>query len=216
MINFYSSLEQDGFVVMETSESEFLLLAKELGTPIPSRKHSDLIDLLQPKQKEQAHKASLSNIYGETEFPYHTDGAYFTIPPKYICLRYLKGISKPTSTKILPILNYLKPLEKECLFREFYFVRGRHFSFYTSILEKRIDKGDFFIRFDPGCMRSRNHSTYFEDLITEKIAFKNLVEIEWYEGKTIIINNWKTLHSRPHVQAEELNYRTLQRIMINE
>ncbi|SFI13948.1 P-loop NTPase family protein [Halpernia frigidisoli] len=191
------------------NEDDFLKLACELGRPISSRINGSLIDNLIPLKKENAHKQSLSANFGTSDFPYHTDGAYFKIPPKFILLRYTNGISKPTPT-ILCNLQNINSFDKQILKHSVWKVKSKDSSFYSSILSE--DEKIF--RFDNCIMQpidmKNDNSTHLEKLISslpKKI-------INWEINKTVIIDNWKYLHTRPEVKDNEIDFRNIQRIMI--
>lgn len=191
------------------NDKELIDLAYSLGHPISSRVNSSFIDRLVPLDNSDAHKQSLSANYGTSEFPFHTDGAYFKIPPKFIILRYLKGIQNPTPT-VLCDLNQLNDEAnqklKDCIWK----VKSRNNEFLTTILSEsykcyRYDK----CIMTPANIKLRNKN-YFENLIDE-LPKKH---INWYTNKTVIIDNWTFLHSRPKVTEQEINNRTIQRIMV--
>lgn len=191
------------------NEDELLELAYNLGKPTPSRVNNPLIDNLVPLQEIDANKQSLSANYGINDFPFHTDGAYFKIPPRYIILRYLQGISSPTPTLLIN-LEQIKEVDKQNLKFSIWKVKSRSKTFLSTILS---DNNDIF-RYDQCTMRPLNERN------DNRIFFENLIGtlpktiIEWELNKTVIIDNWKNLHSRPKVKNEEINYRTIQRILI--
>lgn len=191
------------------NDEDFIKLAHELGKPIPSRINGNLIDNLTPLEKENAHKQSLSANFGTSDFPFHTDGAYFRIPPKLILLRYTNGISNPTPTMLCNLKN-LKPIDKQLLKHSIWKVKSRDSSFYSSILSE--DEKIF--RFDKCIMqpvdKNNDNSIYIENLIS---SLPKEV-INWEINKTVIIDNWNYFHTRPKVKENEINFRNLQRIMI--
>lgn len=208
-------IDSNGYFETETTDKEFLDLGMSLGNPISSRKHSSFIDILLPKEQHHAHKFSLSSVYGSGKFPFHTDGAYFHIPPKYILLRFCEGDPDGTPTLLLPFYSLLSEEEKSLLRNEIWSVKGRTFNFYVSALEKNL-RGKEWLRHDPGCMRLTTKQSILLKLIEEKQKSHLSKTINWHVGKTIVIDNWKVLHARPKVERREVNIRTLQRIMINE
>jgi len=191
------------------SEPELLELAFSLGKPIASRINSPLIDNLVPLRPDDAHKHSLSANFGISQFPFHTDGAYFIKPPRYIILRYVQGVIEPTPT-IFVNLEEIENIHKGRLKYPVWKVKSRTSTFYSSILS---DNDEIF-RYDPCVMEpmndKNNNKTYFENLI---MSLPKTV-VDWSINKTIIIDNWKNIHSRPEVKAEEINFRTIQRILI--
>lgn len=191
------------------NDEDFLKLAYEFGKPISSRINGNLIDNLIPIKTEDAHKQSLSANFGTNDFPFHTDGAYFKIPPKFILLRYTNGIPNPTPT-ILCDLKNINFTDKQILKHSVWKVKSRGSSFYSSILSE----DENFFRFDKCIMQPVNikndNSKYLENLISSLPK----VIINWEINKTVIIDNWNYLHTRPEVQENEIKFRNLQRIMI--
>lgn len=191
------------------NDEDFLKLAYELGKPISSRINGNLIDNLIPLKTEDAHKQSLSANFGTSDFPFHTDGAYFKIPPKFILLRYTNGISNPTPT-ILCNLKNINSTDKQMLKHSVWKVKSRYSSFYSSILSE----DEKFFRFDKCIMQpvdiKNDNSIHLEKLISSQPK----EVINWEINKTVIIDNWNYLHTRPEVKDNEINFRNLQRIMI--
>jgi hypothetical protein len=191
------------------SEADLLELAYSLGKPVSSRLNGPLIDNLIPLKKEDAHKQSLSAICGIEPFPFHTDGAYFEIPPRFIILRYIQGIENPSPT-IVCNLNKIQNLDKEKLKYSVWKVKSRELTFLSSILSDN----EMILRYDKCVMQPMNlqsdNSFFLEKLISEQ---PKLI-INWTQNKTVIIDNWSCLHSRPKVKDDEINFRNIQRIMI--
>lgn len=191
------------------SDKELIDLAYSLGRPISSRVNSSIIDHLVPIESSEAHQQSLSANFGIGDFPFHTDGAYFKIPPRFIIMRYLKGAQNPTPT-VLCDLNQLNSDEKENLKHWIWKVESRDNDFLSTILSE----DETFYRYDKCVMSpvlSKNQNElYFESLI----AKLHKTEINWTIDKTVIIDNWINLHSRPKVNRNEINNRTIQRIMV--
>lgn len=191
------------------SDNELIELAHSLGRPISSRVNSSLIDSLVPLNNLDAHKQSLSANFGTGNFPFHTDGAYFKIPPRFIILRYLKGILNPTPTVLCDLnqlTNEANEKLKDCIWK----VKSRNNEFLTTIL---TENGEYY-RYDkcvmtPAVSKIQNGS-YFENLIDEMPK----TQIDWTLNKAVIIDNWTFLHSRPKVTEQEINNRTIQRIMV--
>ncbi len=190
------------------NEIQLLELAHSLGQPVPSRRNGLLIDKLIPLPRDQAHPQSLSANFGVQEFPFHTDGAYFTTPPRYIVLRYADGPPNPTPTLICPICNTDNETMENL---QFHLWKVRSFEpFYASILS---EDGRFF-RFDSCIMTPISHKQNNLNQLKSLITKQAVISIDWSVNQTIIIDNWQTLHQRPAVRPDEVKYRTLQRIMI--
>ncbi|WP_436491560.1 hypothetical protein [Chitinophaga sp. ARDCPP14] len=205
-----------GFTELTTSEDEFVNIGNQLGTPMKSRRNGEVIDLLKPTTSINASQHSLSRLFGLSEFPYHTDGAYLLRPPKYILLRYKEGEEDPTPTIILPFLFFLNSDDIDYLRRECWSVFGRNWGFYSSVVNLDINTKQLFLRYDVGCMNCISKVSLIEKIIASQVSRGLCVNISWSPGKTLIINNWMVLHNRPSVKMSELDKRTLQRLMIND
>ena len=140
--NFWTTFQADNL-------DEVLNLAKSIGEILPSRKNSnDLIDTLTIKSKTDANPKSLSAIYGDKDFPFHTDGAYLTEPPKYVIIRSPKQILNCPTLICKPAFT---TADKNTLSKNVWLVNGGRGKFYTSMLEDKDN--DYRIRFDLACMR---------------------------------------------------------------
>ena len=190
------------------NENELLELAHSLGEPVSSRRNGPLIDKLIPLNPFDAHPQSLSANFGTTAFPYHTDGVYFPIPPKYIILRYIQGVENSTPTTICD-LNEIKQADKELLQYSIWKVQAIR-TFYSSILAQDSS----YYRFDSCIMKPLNKANDNSERFLDIVSGLPVQTINWKINKTVVIDNWKCLHNRPAVKAEEVNFRTLQRIMI--
>lgn len=191
------------------SDKELIELAYSLGRPISSRVNSTIIDHLVPTESSDAHPQSLSANFGIGNFPFHTDGAYFKIPPRFIIMRYLNGITNPTPTVVCD-LNQISTDDKGFLKYCIWKVKSRNNDFLSTILS---DEENYY-RYDrcimtPVLSKKQNES-YFESVIDELPK----TEINWTINKVVIINNWTTLHTRPKIKEQEVKNRTIQRIMI--
>ncbi len=191
------------------SDKELIELAYSLGQPISSRVNSAIIDHLVPIKSSDAHQQSLSINFGIGDFPFHTDGAYFKTPPRYIIMRYLKGTPNPTPT-ILCDLNKLNSDDKENLKNCIWKVKSRNNDFLSTILSDN----ETFYRYDKCVMTpvvSKNQNGFYFESLIANLPKK---EINWTINKAVIIDNWTNLHTRPKVNEQEINYRMIQRIMV--
>lgn len=181
------------------NEIDFMKLAISLGEPIPSRVNGQIIDILTPLKRVDAHSQSLSANFGTGSFPFHSDGAYLKVPPKYIILRYVSGISSLTPT-IICDLKGLSFIERQSLKHSIWKVNSRMSSFYSSILSEN----DHFYRFDKCVMKPINaqndNSSKFEDIVAK--LPKQIVN--WEPNKVVIIDNWTSLHNRPAIHEAKL------------
>lgn len=191
------------------NSDDLLTIAASIGLVIPSRKNSiNLIDTLTVKNKSTANPKSLSALYGDKDFPFHTDGAYLTEPPKYVILRSPKTILNCPTLICNP--NF-KSSDRKSLAKNVWLVNGGRGKFYTTMLEEDID--DYRIRFDLACMKPALHDFKSSaDIMASAISSSHKEVINWNSNQCIIFNNWKLLHSR--ADATNSVDRVLDRIWI--
>ena len=200
--NFWTTFQADNL-------EELLTLAKSIGEIIPSRKNSnDLIDTLTIKSKNYANPKSLSALYGDKDFPFHTDGAYLTEPPKYVILRSPKQIRNCPTLICKPTFTID---DRNNLMKNVWLVNGGRGKFYTSMLEDYDN--DYRIRFDLACMRpALADFKSSADIMASVISTSDNQEINWNANQCVIFNNWKLLHSR--ADATNSADRILERVWI--
>ena len=191
------------------SDHKLLELARSIGTPIPSRTHGPLIDSLTPKSKENANPNSLSRQHGEKAFPVHTDGAYLPTPPRYILMRYVQGIESPTPTMVCDLGN-MSPKQAKIFQFDMWKTNSRTGSFYSTILSS--DKR--YYRYDRSIMTPSNPIQHNGYIFEEVVRQLPQIIINWHPNKTMLIDNWQSVHFRPEVQQLEIDLRKIQRIMI--
>jgi alpha-ketoglutarate-dependent taurine dioxygenase len=191
------------------SEQELMEFAYRLGQPISSRRNGPIIDELLPLTKVDAHPQSLSVNFGTNSFPFHTDGAYFKIPPRFIILRYVQGVPSPTPT-LLCDLSMLNETEKLELQYGIWKVKSRTSTFYSSILSDDAKC----LRYDPCIMSPINEKNDNSIFFEQVVASRSTIQVNWQVNKAVVIDNWRYLHTRPKVKEEEIRFRKLQRIMV--
>jgi len=208
-------IENIGYWIGEIQSNErFLQLGEKLGNLSNSRSNGNFIDELIPKSKIETKQNSLSKIYGLSEFPYHTDGAYQKNPPRYIALRYIGKVKSKSPTRI-KIFDFelLNAEERYFVKNKIWYVTNGFNRFYSSIWSLSGSKKNQ-LRYDPGCMKLvDNHKQQIGKWKSILDKFQE-EEIYWEENKTLILDNWRVLHSRVTVLLSEKNTRKIQRINI--
>jgi len=102
--------------------------------------------------------------------------------------------------------------EKKIAERAIYLVNNNREKFYTSFVFK--ENNELGIKYDPNCMLPFNKfAKCFDQIFKEVISGIEPKRIKWTNGKTVIIDNWKTLHGRK--SAERDITRLLKRIYIH-
>lgn len=174
------------------------------------------IQTLTPKTQIEASPNTYSGKFGMGEFPLHTDLAHWSIPPRYLVLRCIRG-----STKIATHL-----LDGNILSREFGIdvlqralvqprrpmKNGRQL---LRLLEWADDLESFRLRWDshflvPATGASRvviaRICAFLESIEPQEIALRD-------PGDTLIIDNWRWLHGRSPARAYA-NLRQIDRVYL--
>ncbi len=195
--------------------TDSLDIARQFGEPLPSRRGGSLVDLLVPTKQEDAHPRSISAIYGTGEFPFHTDGAYMRIPPRFMFLRFIEGKSDRATLLLDAYALPFSAEERREMFRDVWVVNGGRGRFLTPIFNNGLVSGSTLVRYDRGCMRPAhlafNRAADILDLRSQEIK---PVQIHWKLGHTLVLDNWRMLHARGSSSLEGVERRVLERVLV--
>lgn len=210
----YISLIENGWTEFKSgsSDSELISIASELGNILKHPNGEDVF-LLKPKSENESLLGTFSNIHGLNDFPFHTDTAFYKNPARFILMH--SACSSSCDTTILKksdFWNELTDTEKKMAERAIYIVKTKRERFYTSFIFKENNENG--IKYDPSCMFPYNKvAKEFDHIFQGIISGIEPKSIKWTAGKTVIIDNWKTLHGRK--SAEKDITRLLKRVYIN-
>ncbi|WP_454834349.1 hypothetical protein [Rahnella aceris] len=172
------------------------------------------LQTLSSKTHSESSLNSYSGIFGLNEFPFHTDLAHWAIPPRYILLRCLKGYIN-TYTHVLTsdeikIGHGMNNLKKCILIQRKRDSNGRVFPL-------PLIFNNEFIRWDSVFLKPVNASS--EDF------YLWMHERKWAglehsfrlvnKGDTLLIDNWKVMHSRSSVEPSD-EKRIIERVYLSE
>lgn len=147
-------LQRAGFVsVRYSAKSNLADLAHELGHPVPSKPSGPLVDRLLPTKTDQAKPRSLSARHGTGEFPFHSEAAYYRVPPRWVLLRLADGGYSEATTGFVDV-NAL-PLSDDlmvALRREIWIVSGKPGHFLSPVVNTHLSTRATIVRWDEGCM----------------------------------------------------------------
>jgi L-asparagine oxygenase len=196
---------------------DLLSFASQFGSPVAARRNGPLIDRLTPKLEMEARPNSMSAQHGLETFPYHTDGASFQIPPRLVFLRLAYGATSHTNTNLLSVKDLpFSDSDLQSLTREIWVVHGKYPHFYSSILSRGHGANAWRTRYDPCCMRPALPRTSKSQCLFENaIHIQRPHAIRWIPEKTIIIDNWRVLHSRESVAPQDKSCRILERVLVS-
>lgn len=196
-------LQSNGWAKLDSDSSnldfsELVACADSLGIPIPSKFDGSLVDILRVRSELEAPPWSLSARFGRGAFPFHTDQAKLRTPPRYIILRCrrLRASKRPTLIQEFNNLM-LSSSERATLSRSIWIVNGGRGCFLSPILAEQQVNKDPLLRFDLSCMKPA-HQRFAEaaTLLNEALNRTKPISINWYEGLTVVLDNWRVLHAR--------------------
>lgn len=195
-----------------SSKNELLRLASSIGKIIPHPNGEKLYSL-SPSAGKKSVKGTFSNKFGLSEFPLHSDTAFWSQPPRYIVMGMI-GVSSCNTQLIAwsEIFSLLSAQAKIYANSATYLIDTIEGKKYASLLFSVNGVRGF--RFDPCCMKPQNKAArrFHEEMIEiqQKLNTKKIV---WTGEKAVVIDNWKYLHGRSSVSANE-DKRELLRIYI--
>jgi hypothetical protein len=175
-------LEQCGYLLLrpQNAPDEVIGGLGRLGQPT----------LLRPTGREVARSWSLSGTFGHDAFPWHTDGAISSHPPRWLVLKAVE-LSEPTVTELLsPCTKLRERLAQTVLLARDHAGRARY------LPALMLTKDGYRIRWDPRTCRPRS-TIVAEDMVA---AVPTSI-ITWELGATLVIDNYKLMHRRPAVNA---------------
>lgn len=196
---------------------DLLTLAADLGRPGPSRPRGSVLDRLVPLTPTEAHPQSMSAVFGKGALPFHTDLAHSSSPPRFVLLRAERANPTGRETLLHDLRRLsLTPAERQLLAHGPFFVRGGTRPFLSSILNRDPGSTDVVLRYDPCCMTPATPSARTAELLlAQKTTGLDPVRIEWFPGRTIVLDNWRVLHARAAPRlAPQRDTRILQRVLV--
>ena len=166
-------------------------------------------NVLIPDKKSTFNK-TLSTTYGCSSFPYHTDGAHYILPPRWIILQYKGNASSRFATLFYDTMLIDRTEFDDILHRHMYKVNSKEGVFLTTVINNAI-WSEPIVRWNKLLMKKiyGERSLDFDDLITSPS-----LRVEWTKGKTVIFDNWRLLHAREEVGFEERETRIIERFSL--
>lgn len=164
------------------------------GRPVVSSRHREMVRCISPRATSEAPKRTLSSRYGFAAFPFHTDGAHWPQPPRYLVLYCRDPGDGERETLLSAPLESITCHEETVLRRATWRVDGVRKPFVVRILDGI--RGHEYVRFDQACMTPMSDKDDSRAIIAKCIARKPSVRVSWQAYKFLIIDNWRVLHSR--------------------
>jgi len=186
-----------------------LEIAFSIGQPRATRRGGPLIDVLIPTDTQSANSRSLSARYGLRPFPWHTDGAHWATPPRYIVMGCLEAAPDAAQTLFCEGSAFKQLNAGDARSSIFKVTNGGN-SFYTTAR----GSSNRYYRYDPGCMTPMDAGAY--EILRAIDLFEPADEhaITWHAGMLLLLDNWRFLHRRGAAQAS--TERKLLRVTVME
>jgi alpha-ketoglutarate-dependent taurine dioxygenase len=197
-------------------EDPLINLARALGTPIPARRSGPLTQLLLPTEAKDALPFSLSAGFGVGSFPWHTDGAHWRHPPRWVVMRLASGGASQTATGLVSLAELGLNEQQRLLLRGAMFVisRGRS-AFLRPLLDDITYPGRLVLRLDPRVMRPAHDSSLAAyEMLQRALDATQPARVEWRQGHALVVDNWNCAHMREAVRTEERRNRVLERVLV--
>jgi len=171
------------------------------------------IQTLKPREINCQIKNQYSGNYGFGIFPLHTDLAHWSLPPRYLLLRCIKG-TKSVSTYIMSSKSLDKNLLKKAIVKP----RRNTGHFNNCMLPVSFNIGTVQgVRWDSLFLEPLNSAAerLFEILRPSNMSNLACEIVLTNPGDTIIIDNWKMIHGRGVVNKNESS-RVIERVYLTD
>jgi hypothetical protein len=188
-------------------------VANALGKPLTPWEGGLVQDLV---PRSIAPPNTYSGIYGLERFPFHTDLAHWRSPPRYLLLRCLTGYQE-VSTHLLDGYSVIEAVTPNILTRAVFRPRRpRNGELALLRLCAHTDEGYCF-RWDEVFLRPASRiGDIAAGRVREEIHKNEQLSIALVNaGDTLLIDNWRMLHSRSPIPIE-IRDRKIQRIYLEK
>ena len=175
----------------------------------------DPVQTLVPRSRARAAPNTYSGIFGESEFPLHTDLAHWALPPRFLVLRCLFG-STSVGTRVLDGRELLDHFGASTLRRALVHPRRpmRNGKQLLRLLQC-TDNSEFCLRWDSVYLQPA--SKCGADVFNRIRAFlrdPSVAEVTLANpGDTLVLDNWRCLHGRSGVPQTALD-RYIERVYL--
>lgn len=224
MISLHENLSTLGYVLLKGWKPELttedaagdLGISVDIATRLPKSGIPN-VQTLTPKSTDRAPKNQYSGTFGLGEFPFHSDLAHWSVPPRYFMLRCVQG-SSTVATQLLHVDKITATIGDSVLKKAVLLPRKRMPNANYCPLPLSFQRSEVAgIRWDPLFLRPYNDAA--------ASVGRALANQHWGEslqsvvlekpGDTLIVDNWRILHGRSAVDAKSTE-RKLERIYLDK
>lgn len=197
-------LEANGWVAFTKKISSKLIVSELSKRNLVS--YTAVANIIFPS-KQSIYRKSLSKLYGFNAFPLHTDGAQDRTPPNYLILQRNKAFSGATKTYLFDSYELFETIPG--LGEKMFLLKGNGFNEITPLRKTLNDK--ILFRYNPVIMKTTSKKT--REVLENFFSNASKIAIDWNSTETLIIDNWRMLHSRGEVKGDDKD-RVLERISL--
>lgn len=172
-----SELRTSAYAVGHGRE-EFDVVVRELGPVVDG-------GTLVPRAESES-EWSLSGAYGLGQFPWHTDGAISSAPPRWMLLYGERVVSLATTDLLVPSEHLLQRLAGSVLRSK---DRSGRVRYLPAVVP--LDDGRSRLRWDPRACPA------VDDAVTAFVAAQApTVSIQWRQDMFVVVDNFRVMHRR--------------------
>jgi alpha-ketoglutarate-dependent taurine dioxygenase len=205
-------LDRDGYCLIHDVDSKDLLhWASIVGRPQQDPRDRVLVKDIRPQPEMVANPNTLSSRYGMGAFPFHTEAAYISRPPKYLLLYCVNPGIGGRNTIVLDSAHLLRQVANRRRLGTWVVKAGRR-----PFLCYALQGGptDFGIRYDRECVFPRGAIARSEERsIQEFVLGSTPTTIRWATRQLLILDNHRMLHGRGESTSDDRD-RWLKRVLV--
>lgn len=213
MVDF-ERLAAAGWLSVENVDGPSMMmdLAHTLGVPLTCPT-GDMIKQLKVSSASDGRKGTLSAQFGISEFPLHTDTAFWSIPARFLMFRASGDTRRPTTLLPFQKLIDVGLLDTALMKRSVWIVRTPSNAAYNRMRLRSTAAVGW--RFDAQCMLPANGAAVVIRSAFQSLSGKEpwVASFNWSGRNALIVDNWKVLHGRGAQPINEGD-RLLERIYV--
>lgn len=209
-------VETEGFVDLGIIKNlDLLSFAQRIGKPTPILPNEPELGLVGGRVKEDNLSIKeYASIY-KKNIPFHTDAAFYKLPPKYLILKLKQTSQSNRTTTIKKIFTGIDKYSFNIFNKSLWKIRTPQGGFFIGKIMEKVNK-DYFFRYDQNSMEP-----YFRKNIQTKYLLNSIIDnlqlyqIHWEPEQVVIVNNWKVFHGNSEIVNNiPSQYRILERVLV--
>ena len=179
-----------------TSAEDLLEIGDALGQPVASP-NGEMIREIRVTHSDNARAGTQSATHSTG--PLHTDTAFWPLPARYVILRAMGDIRRPTTVmSFAHLLEACAPGVLALVQQSVWLIgnaSGNLRKFYCSIRFQTDNSSG--MRYDANCMMAANVAAERVDYVLRPLARDcHTDHISWTGSNAAILSNWRVLHGR--------------------